>query len=348
MVRCILLSLFTMLFFSISSILWAEELGTVKGRAAYKGEVMEGISILVYKDSENIDLKKPDLVAAKTAIDGTYEFKLKPGKYYLIALKKQKNIESFVPEAGDLYCFYSGAPVEVVADGISYVGFNLIKVTMEGSPRKTKGEGGIFGRVLFDGKNLEKSYVYVYKDLRSGLRGPAYYVYPSRDGNFTINLPEGKYYIIARKRAKGGMYGPVEEGDYFNFYFGNPVEVKKGLMKNVNIECVKRLSQLEEGVGFAEVSGYVKDKNGNSISGLFVLFYQSKSMQGKPLYISSRTDSRGRYSIKVPKGTYYLLSRENIGGPPSTGEWYGKLKDHLVIADTEKLDSINLIVEKVK
>lgn len=346
MVRYILIVInFIILTFNFLS---AEELGTVKGRCAYKGEVIEGISILVYRDSDNIDLKKPDLIGGKTAIDGTYDFKLKPGKYYLVALKKQKNFDSYVPEEGDYYCFYSGAPVEVVAGGISYVGFNLIKVGKESAPKKVKGDGGIYGKILFDGKNLEKSYVYVYKDLRTGLRGPAFFVYPSRDGNFTINLPEGKYYIIARKRAKGGMYGPVEEGDYFNFYYGNPVEIKKGLMKNVNIECVKRLSQLEEGVGFSEIGGYVKDKNGNPVSGLFVLLYQSKNMQGKPLYISGRTDSKGKYTVKVPKGTYYLLARENIGGPPSMGEWYGKYKEPVVLQENEKFDSINLIVEKVK
>ncbi|MCX7990494.1 MAG: carboxypeptidase-like regulatory domain-containing protein [Proteobacteria bacterium] len=340
--------IFLLNFVFLSTIIQAEEFGTVKGRTAYKGEVIENVSILVYRDSENIDLKKPDSVSAKTAIDGTYEFNLKPGKYYLIALKKQGNNSNFIPETGDYYCFYSGAPVEVVSGGISYVGFNLIKVGKEGPIKRVKGDGGIYGEVFFEGKRLEKSYIYVYKDLKTGLRGPAYFVYPSKDGSFSINLPDGKYYIIARKRAKGGMYGPVEEGDYFNFYYGNPVEIKKGQMKSVNIECVKRLSQLEEGVGFSEISGYVKDKNGNPVAGLFVLFYQSKNMQGKPLYISARTDSKGRYSMKVPKGTYYLLARENIGGPPSSGEWYGQYKEAITVKDSEKLDLINVIIERVK
>lgn len=339
------ITIFYLIFFTIS---FAEDFGIVKGRCAYKGEVIEGISILVYKDDDNIDLSKPDMIGAKTMIDGSYEFKLKPGKYYFVALKKFKNQNSFIPEEGDYYCFYSGAPVEVVAGGISYVGFNLIRITKEGPNKKVKGEGGIYGRIHVEGKNLEKSYVYVYKDLKTGLRGPAFFVYPSRDGNFSITLPEGKYYIIARKRAKGGMYGPVEEGDFFNFYYGNPVLVKKGILKNVNIECIKRLSQLEEGVGFSEITGFVKDRKGNPVPKIFVLFYQNKNMQGKPNYISSRTDNSGRYSIKVPKGNYFIVARENIGGPPISGEWYGKLSEAIIVAENSKLDSINIVVEKVK
>lgn len=327
---------------------FANDTGIIKGRVAYRGEVIEGVSILVFKDREGIDLKKPDLVGGKTAIDGTYEFKVDAGRYYLIALKKLKDDNSFIPSVGDYYCFYSGAPVEVVPGGISYVGFNLIKIGKEGQDRKVKGEGGLYGKILFEGKALEKSYVYVYKDLKSGLRGPAFLVYPSRDGSFSINLPEGKYYIIARKRAKGGMYGPIEEGDYFNFYYGNPVTVKKGTLKSVSIECIKRLSQLEEGVGFSEITGYVKDGKGNPLSGLFVLLYQNKNMQGKPLYISGRTNREGKFTIKIPMGTYYILARENIGGPPAIGEWYGKYKEPIPIKENEKIEAINIIVEKTK
>ncbi len=342
-----ILILFLILTFLVS-FSYAEETGIVKGRVAFKGMVIDNVSILVFRDRENIDLSKPDLVGAKTAIDGTYEFRLSPGKYYLIALKKSKEDGSYLPVAGDYYCFYSGAPVEVVPKGISYVGFNLIKIEKEGVNKKTRGEGGIYGKVTFEGRPIEKCYVYVYKDLRSGLRGPAYMVYPSRDGSFSINLPEGSYYIIARKRAKGGMYGPIEEGDLFNFYYGNPVKIKKGLLKNVNIECVKRLSQLEEDIGFSEITGFVKDAKGNPVQGLFVLLYQNKNMQGKPLYISSRTDKEGRFIIKVPHGEYFILARESIGGPPTTGEWYGKIKDSINIKEQEKIENINILVEKSK
>ncbi len=335
-----------LLIFLISSEGYSEDLGTVKGRVAYKGEVIENVSILVFREKDDTNLTKPDMIGARTAIDGTYEFKLTPGRYYLVALKKMKDDGSFIPSPGDYYCFYSGAPVEVVSNGISYVGFNLIKVEKGGVDKKTAREGGIYGKITFEGKPIEKSYLYVYKDLKTGLRGPAYLVYPSRDGSFTLNLPEGRYYIIARKRAKGGMYGPIEEGDLFNFYYGNPVMVKKGVMKNVNIECVKRLSQLEEGVGFSELTGYVKDNKGKPVQGLFVLLYQNKNMQGKPLYISSRTDREGKFSIRIPRGEYFILARENIGGPPNMGEWYGKFKEPVNVKDQEKIENINILVEK--
>jgi hypothetical protein len=319
--------------------------GIVKGRAAYKGEVFAGVKILVYKDKEHIDLSKPDMIGGETKIDGSYEFLLPAGKYYLIALKKNRNSNTFLPEEGDLYCFYSGSPVEVVEGGTAYVGFNLIKVGKTKPGRKTQNQSGIYGKVLFDGKLLNKTYIYIYKDFKGGFRGPAFLVYPSFDGNFSINLPPGKYYIIARKRTKGGMYGPIEEGDLFNFYYGNPVEVKKGIMNYVEIECVKRLSQLESDEGYPILSGVIKDKNGKPVSGLFVMLYSSKEMQGKPLYISSRSNTNGEFSIKTPPGKYFVLARENIGGPPISGEWVGEIKGELYI---DKNTNITILVEKRK
>lgn len=338
--------LYILLFFLSFSNAFAENgFGIVKGRASYKGEVFSDVKILVYKEKEHINLYKPDLVATETKIDGSYEFKLSPGRYYLVALKKNKASNSFVPEEGDLYCFYSGSPVDVVENGITYVGFNLIKIGKTKQDKKTYGESGIFGKVLFDGKLLPKTYVYIYKDFKNGFRGPAYLVYPSFDGNFKINLPPGEYYILARKRAKGGMYGPIEEGDLFNFYYGNPVQIKKGFLKYVEIECVKRLSQLESDEGYPTLMGIVKDRSGKPVTGVFVLIYNTKEMHGKPLYISPRTNSNGEFSIKLPPGNYYILARENIGGPPVSGEWYGKYSEVLRMDNDQK---INLIVEKNK
>lgn len=343
MVKNLTINLLLICFF-FSLAMGEENYGTIKGRAAYKGEVFSGIKILVFKDKENIDLSKPDIIAGETKIDGSYEFKVPAGRYYLVALKKKFDSGNLTPEEGDLYCFYSGSPVEVVERGVTYVGFNLIKVP-KSKPDKKSNNSGIFGRVTFEGKNLEKSYVYIYKDFRGGFRGPAFIVYPSFDGNFNINLPPGTYYVIARKRTKGGMYGPIEEGDLFNFYYGNPVVVRKGVMKNVEIECVKRLSQLESDEGYPMLSGIIRDKNGNPKSGIFVMLYHNKDMQGKPVYISGRSDSKGNFSVKVPPGKYFITARENIGGPPITGEWVGKVNDVINIESNTK---IQITVEQTR
>lgn len=346
MVKKALIVCFFLFFFVLNTFSYAETgYGIIKGRASLRGEVFSGISILVFKEKDIIDLEKPDLVPAQTNIDGSYEFKLPVGKYYLVALKKSKSSNNYKPEEGDLYCFYSGSPVEVVDNGITYVGFNLIKIGKSKNGKKSPGNSGIFGRIFFEGKNLPKSYVYVYKDFKGGFRGPAYIVYPSFDGTFSINLPPGKYYVLARKRMKGGMYGPVEEGDLFNFYYKNPVEVKKGFMHYVEIECVKRLSQLEADEGYPVIEGSVKDKTNKPISGIFVMLYHSKNVQGKPLYISSKTGTNGEFHIKVPPGKYFVMARENIGGPPVSGEWIGRYGEDILI---DKNTKITISVEKVK
>ncbi|MBW2690613.1 MAG: hypothetical protein JRC99_11865, partial [Deltaproteobacteria bacterium] len=151
---------------------------------------------------------------------------------------------------------------------------------------------------------------------------------PVAKGSFRLNLPPGDYYLLARKRERGGQFGPIEIGDYFNFYYGNPIHVTAGQVREVKIETITRLSMLEEDVvDFQGVRGQVVDSTGKGQAGLYVFAYRLAEMAGTPDYFSAPTNQEGLFELALPDGgPYYLLARQAFGGPAESSELYGKLQ----------------------
>lgn len=302
----------------------------VRGRIAWRGELVPGVTIRAYKSIADIAAGRPVAESKLSDMDGTYSLELAPGSYYLTA--RDYNGE---PQPGNYFCYYSGSPVRVAPDHQTTVGFNLVKVPTEAKAAEA-GYSGIKGTLSFQDEPLEKAYLYVYKDASRGFKGPGYFVQPVAKGDFRLRLPPGDYYLLARKRAKGGQFGPIEIGDYFNFYYGNPVRIEKNRIKDVNLETITRMPMLEEGeaVPFRGVRGVVKASDGQPVAGLHVFAYRDSEMTGNPDYFSAPTGSDGKFDLALPEcGPYYLLARQSFGGPAAEGEQYGKYAgnpDHAV------------------
>ncbi|MBW2503695.1 MAG: hypothetical protein JRE16_03895, partial [Deltaproteobacteria bacterium] len=247
---------------------------------------------------------------------------LAPGRYYLTASNAAGR-----PQPGDLFCYYSGSPVEVRDGGYRNVGFNLVRMPEQPVPSAAL-RSGIRGDITYQGEPLEKAYLYVYKDPSKGFKGPGYFIQPVAKGSFRLNLPPGEYYLLARKRMRGGQFGPIEIGDYFNYYPGNPVRVTEKQVHHLNIETITRLSMLEEDVlgAFQGVRGRVLNSAGQPQAGLYVFAYRDAAMAGTPDLFSDPTDLDGRFQLALPDdGPFFLLAREAFGGPAAPGEAYGKL-----------------------
>lgn len=296
--------------------------GGVKGRIAWRGVLVPGITVRAYASIDDIAAHKPLAVSAPSAQDGTYKLELSAGHYYLTARSSAGK-----PAPGDYFCYYSGAPVIVAQKGYRQVGFNLIKVPQEKSPHSAK-RSGLSGEISFQGEPLEKTYLYVYKKTDSNFKGPAWFIQPVARGKFRMSLPPGDYWLLARKRQKGGQYGPIEIGDYFNYYYGNPVHLEANQVKDIQLETITRLSMLEEDPDavFSGVTGSVVGADGKPAAGLRVFAYRSETMTGTPAYISPATDPAGHFRLAIPEtGTYWLLARQVFGGPATSGELYGRL-----------------------
>ncbi len=293
----------------------------VRGRVAWRGELISGIVVRAYQQIADIALGKHVAVSEATDLDGIYQLALSPGSYVLTASNSAGK-----PEAGDYFCYYSGSPVQVPDNGYRNVGFNLVRIPEEQPVTKAK-RSAIYGQLTYQGEPLEKAYLYVYQDPSRHFKGPGYFIQPVERGDFRLNLPPGDYYLLARKRTRGGQFGPIEIGDYFNYYHGNPVHIGEGEVHEVKIEAVTRLSMLEEDVvAIQGVRGQVLDGKGQPQPGLYVFAYRRQEMTGTPDYFSQPTGADGSFELSLPQGEpYYLLAREAFGGPAAHDEFYGKL-----------------------
>ncbi len=295
----------------------------IQGRVAWQGQLVPGVTVRAYRAIADMAAGKEIAASAPTSLDGTYSLELPAGEYFLTARDYADR-----PAAGKHFCYYSGGPVRVTPGRFTNVGFNLIRIPEE-APAVAGEATGIRGEITFLGEPLEKCYLYVYRDTSRGFRGPAYFVQPVGKGHFRLRLPPGEYYLLARKRAKGGQFGPIEVGDYFNYYYGNPVKIEAGRMQQVRIETITRLAMLEEGEEppFRGLTGTVIGPDGQPAAGLHVFAYRDPAMTGTPDLFSPPTGPDGRFRLPLPgDGPWYLLARQNFGGPAAGGELYGKFQ----------------------
>ena len=316
----------------------------VEGRVAWRGQLIPGLMISAYDSLQQVVENKPLAISQPSELDGTYKLDLPPGTYYLVARDFKGE-----PQPGNYFCYYSGSPVVVSDNAYRQVGFNLIKVPQEDPSQQAK-RSGLKGRVSFEDELLEQVYLYIYQDYKKNFKGPAYYIQPVAKGDFRLSLPPGEYFVLARKRARGGQFGPVEIDDYFNYYYGNPVRVEKNQVKQIEVETIKRLSMLEEEAGvFQGIKGQLLGPGGTPQVGLRVFAYRDEKMTGMPTFFSGESDEQGRFELPIPElGTFYLLARKSFGGPAAGGELYGKYQgseDHRVeLTGQTKVQEISIHV----
>lgn len=294
----------------------------LKGRVAWRGDLCAGVRVRAYHSVADIAAEKAVAVSAPTKADGNYQLELPAGSYYLTA----RDFEG-PPLPGKLFCYFSGAPAQVRAGTFTNVGFNMILIPGEAPPAATNGSG-IVGEITYQGKKLDRCYLYIYKDGKDGFKGPGYVIQPVEKGTFRLRLPPGSYYLLARKRLQGGQFGPIETGDHFNFYYGNPVHIEAGQTREIKLETITKLSLFatDEEIAFRGIRGIITGPEGKPAKGLHVFAYLDSAMTGTPDFFSAATAANGQFELALPEGDgpYYLLAREAFGGPAAADELYGK------------------------
>lgn len=140
------------------------------------------------------------------------------------------------------------------------------------------------------------------------------------DGQFVLELPRDRYYLLARGEG------------LFTFYGRNPVSVPKDGLENVNLLMVptdlaspKSPARIETGVlGTVSV-------HGEPVSGAVVTVYPdlSSQLKGMGLGMSAPTDAEGFFEVPLPAGSYYLVVRVRksggFAGPLRAGDLFGYL-----------------------
>jgi len=302
----------------------------------------------------------PAAVAGSTDGEGVARFRLPPGRYFLVAQWRGDGdfIRPIAP--GDRFAYFGGNPVYVSAESTTelFLGLEEVYAPPPAKPGEPAGTG-VSGFVRESGGPLEGAHVFAYTRAGSGFRDPGFAASAptGEEGGFFLDLPPGTYYLVARKRAGGGIAGPLRKGDSFGYYPGNPVFVAQGRHTRVVIPATRLKlrnapSYSPEYAASSSIEGRILDRNGNPRGGVYAALYDNPDLLNRPLFLSDVTKQDGRYRLPVPvPGRYYLGARSGYGGSPAPGDLYGRYEgtpDHaLSVKDGDRLSGIDIVVREV-
>lgn len=299
-------------------------LASIEGKVTAPQPIAGGVQIVAYPASAT-SLQGVSAYQIEAAAEGgLFRLSLPPGQYYLLA------------RGGGWFTYYGRNPVTVPPAGLTNLNLPLVPTTLP-TPEAAAGvlanlpEGGIAGLVLHDGKPVTGATVIVYTDLTSQLKGLGLGMAPPTDenGTFAAPLPAGTYYLVARLRRDHSFFGPLQAGDYFGYYPGNPVVVKPGEVVRLTlplIEVPAKVEKLADSLfGQTSIRGRIVDGEGNPVAGVRALLYSDASMLNRPDHVSPPSDAEGQFILSFPEGgTYYLTARDSLGGAPSPGSLFGR------------------------
>jgi hypothetical protein len=312
----------------------------LSGQLLFQDQPLARAQVEIYLKADKDRSVQPFAVGTTDAA-GNYRVELPPGRYFVIG--KQRG------EGGDgrprmLMADAPGNPYAVERGTTSVPAFNLREMGREGG-LSTAADSGVSGKLTAAGHPLDRAFVYVYTETGTGLMGPSFgeAVQVAADGSFRIDLPAGRYHLVARRRADGSRSGELSPGDLNGAYPGNPVTVRSGEHLPLGafpltvIDATVRAKRQQQGTFVATgttLTGQVLDGQGQPVRGVHVFAYLDSRMVGKPVHISAPSAADGSFQLHLGEGgTYFIGARSNYGGPLEPGEWVGTFDgrpDHAV------------------
>lgn len=339
-----------LLITSCAAALPAREAPVLSGRVTFRGAPVPGAVVALHKRYDPAG--GHPVVSVRAAEDGGFRTGVPPGTYYAVA--------EGVHEGTPVFAFSGQNPVRLES-GARWLGMKAVPVEAPVSRPGKPGEGAaVSGEVVSRGSPVENAYVYVYSSPASFFKGMGMAMSPPTgpDGAFEIGgLPESAYYLVARRREGGGMTGPLEKGDLYGFYPGNPVYLKDAAVTRLRMELVEK----EKELAYSEVTsgtetvlrGTVVDRAGRPQAGVYAFVYDDRVFgHQRPYGHSGRTGPDGSFAIYLDRpGTFYLGARERFGDSPRPGErfgFYDGTPDHAVTASPGKvIEGVTVVVEPI-
>lgn len=172
---------------------------------------------------------------------------------------------------------------------------------------------------------------------------PSYRAGPTGDdGLFSIELPKGQYYLLAKGAER------------FAYYGRNPISVPKGGLENINLlmELETLPAPKPEGLVETGVAGVITH-NGKPVPGAVVMVYTdlSSQLKGMGLGMSNPTADDGLFEFPLPPGKYYLVVRKrNSGmraGPLRAGDLFGYLSGNPLVVEEGQVAAVHVPVISV-
>jgi hypothetical protein len=204
---------------------------------------------------------------------------------------------------------------------------------------------GVRGTLTYRGRPLAGASVYAYRRRSENFLGPADFSSAASgpDGSYLIDLVEGSYWLVARKRASGSDAGPLVPGDLQRVHPGNPAAVAPGAFTTVDLDLEEVRDLMFSRAGprgptATGTRGRITDQSGAPAAWVFAIAYASADMRRVPDFTSAMTAADGRFVIYLPEGgRYWIGARTHIRDKPAPGELFGFFEgtpDHAVDVTT--------------
>jgi hypothetical protein len=246
--------------------------------------------------------------------------------------------------------------------------FIIISVSAVGAEQPPQGGvGTLSGKIMVNEKQpMKNGMVLLYNPYLGPPPHPYKYwripdmiISTEQNGSFSIDLPEGAYYMMIAQKSPDGEIGPPGKDEFLYFHSD-----KEGNAAPVSIQAGKKLDlgtlttaffwmadKVEREKGVTSASGVVSDDAGKPVKNVVVFAYLYSEATGRPAFVSDRTDKDGKFIIRFYEGgTYFLKVRGVIGGgKPRAGEFMNVTKEFeptmISLKKDEKLKDVKLQVK---
>jgi hypothetical protein len=148
------------------------------------------------------------------------------------------------------------------------------------------------------------------------------------DGNFSVRLPAGRYYLGAMSRDMSRGPGPPTAGENaLSAVTGNKpliIDVAEGTETELGPITVRSRVRYPDQANYFTVTGKVSDLQGKPFAGAYIFVKIDPDSQ-RPNFISEKIGRNGRFKIKLPAGkSYHLLAKDTVSsGKPLAGKHIG-------------------------
>jgi hypothetical protein len=340
----------------------AAPVAVVSGKVTREGEGIAGARVFAYPGFEAFRERHAAAASEPSGGDGVYRLALPAGTYVLAAKRLEGQGDAPLPPGG-LFAYHGSNPFTLAPGSATEISFSLARKEREPvvAPGDEPGSGTLKGIATWQGRPLAGATVKLYLDAADDFRGIGYAAAPPTDesGAFRFDyLPESAYYVVARKRAAGPGAGPLAEGDWYGWFWGNPVAVRAGTEVAIDLELVSKgrdagSADSRPRPSGTSISGRIVDAAGAAVPGAHAFAYEEKVMSHKkPAFLSAAAGADGRYVLHLSRGgTFYVGARSGYGDSPARGEWYGLFDgtaDHAVNVEEGKVrDGVDIVVERI-
>jgi len=329
------------------------EPGTYVVRTVWKGAPLPKVRVEWRRKVEDATAA----LSRDTIRFGTANFRPATGSYYLTADWRPDGDFARPRKPGDRFAWLGGNPLLVSSETGGEITLTLEEVPP--LPSAPPAGTGVFGRVTLGGAPAAAVGVYAYAKASSGFKGNDFQatVRTNAKGEFALELPPGRYYLLARLRSDNSVdHGPLHKGDLLGYDPGNPVVIVEGryTVTAIPVSRLKMLKSLVESSTYrpGTIEGRIVDRDGRPVSGVYAALYENPRMVDRPTFRSEPTGADGRYQLSVPvPGSYYLGARSGYGGAPSADGWFGVWgwsADHLISIKTGEVRAgVEIVVDRL-